>query len=135
MKMVSALFIIYLLIIETGCRKETTNTFVCPEVILPQNYAALHSGDTISILVYLPPAIQRDSFDAFVEVYNGFYQGTDTLNMDTTIYPVFGSNHYGTAKVVLKAARNGIDSIYIAAGIGGFAGMIECRAVTISIQP
>ena len=120
--------------LETGCKREKAQ-YVCPQLISPDNHATFHSGDTVSILVYLPPPIQKDTAMVFIEISNGWYYGYDTLQLDTIIYPVFGNDHYSTIKMVLKAAGNGIDTDYIDTGIGSPGVGLICRGIAIYIQP
>jgi hypothetical protein len=133
MKSEYVFFILTFLLLEAACKKNR-EAIVCPEVISPVNCSTFHSGDTISILIYLPPPIQNDFNDIDVSAVNVYYDGNDTANLDTIMYPMFSADHYGTVKLILKAARNGVDTNYIGTGFWG-PGTLDCRGITIYIRP
>jgi hypothetical protein len=128
------LFILAFLLSEGACKRKNED-FICPQVISPVNSTVFHSGDTISILLFLPPAIQNDSAFSFAEVYSNYNSASAILKLDTFLYPTIWTGHYGKVEIVLKASGNSVDTDHIGTGIGNYAGGLYCNGITIYVQP
>ena len=128
------LLLVIALLIVAGCKKKA-EPLGCPEIIWPVNYTTFHSGDTISVSMYLPPVLQKDSNFTFALLSNNFYNHSlDSVFIENVFYPDFGTGNYVNVKMILRSAKGGLDTNYIYAGIGS-PGVDVYNGVTIYLAP
>jgi hypothetical protein len=123
-----------LLVVLQGCRKKTEDD-TCPEIVSPLNHSTFRSGYTVSIIIYLPRAIQKESKWCFTQVYDNVNYSTGNATLDTMFYPVYSNNYVGTANIVLRGNMNTADTFDIETGIGNAGAGLFCTGVTVYVEP